>query len=582
MSQDIKIIQQKVLERIFKDNKINGSDTRFIFLLGAGSSVQSGIKSAYTLAKEWIEDIKEDLGKEYDTWVKKDAINENDLASSYTKIYNKRFEHNPINGYETLQKLMENKEPSVGYTILSQILEQTNHNFIVTTNFDSLIEDALFLFTSKRPLVCGHESLADFIQLNSTRPTIIKVHRDILLNPYNTPKSTSSMNEPLEKALKPIIENSPIVIIGYGGHDESIMKLLREPKRQAVYWCVRDTDNISDNIKSVLNNDADRVVKIEGFDEFMVALQSQVYNFESIKSLSNDDENRSLIVQNALKKVKSYKKELDKFKEEVTLSDSDEFKENSKSILPSWWDYELEVRKEADNDKKNTRYLEGLKAHKNSHELMENYAIFLDELIKDYDNAEEYYLKALKLEPNNAIYNGNYADFLNDVRENYENAEKYYLKSLELESNNPSYNGNYANLLNNVREDYENAEKYYLKALELEPNSANYNGNYASFLLTQNRKEEAIKYLESAFKLSSDKKDLLTELWFYKLAHFQNDYKEAKIELDKLLKDGAKSKGWKFTSNIKQAIRDKHQDVSELKEYAQKISGIDYSNVGIQ
>jgi len=582
VSQDIKIIQQKVLERIFKDNKINGSDTRFIFLLGAGSSVQSGIKSAYTLAKEWIEDIKEDLGKEYDTWVKKDAINENDLASSYTKIYNKRFEHNPINGYETLQKLMENKEPSVGYTILSQILEQTNHNFIVTTNFDSLIEDALFLFTSKRPLVCGHESLADFIQLNSTRPTIIKVHRDILLNPYNTPKSTSSMNEPLEKALKPIIENSPIVIIGYGGHDESIMKLLREPKRQAVYWCVRDTDNISDNIKSVLNNDADRVVKIEGFDEFMVALQSQVYNFESIKSLSNDDENRSLIVQNALKKVKSYKKELDKFKEEVTLSDSDEFKENSKSILPSWWDYELEVRKEADNDKKNTRYLEGLKAHKNSHELMENYAIFLDELIKDYDNAEEYYLKALKLEPNNAIYNGNYADFLNDVRENYENAEKYYLKSLELESNNPSYNGNYANLLNNVREDYENAEKYYLKALELEPNSANYNGNYASFLLTQNRKEEAIKYLESAFKLSSDKKDLLTELWFYKLAHFQNDYKEAKIELDKLLKDGAKSKGWKFTSNIKQAIRDKHQDVSELKEYAQKISGIDYSNVGIQ
>ena len=51
----MKEITQKDLVRIFKDNYENKSDTRFVFLLGAGASVQSGISSANKLAKKWIE-----------------------------------------------------------------------------------------------------------------------------------------------------------------------------------------------------------------------------------------------------------------------------------------------------------------------------------------------------------------------------------------------------------------------------------------------------------------------------------------------------------------------------------------------
>ncbi len=575
MSQEIKIISQKNLERIFKDNKINKSDTRFIFLLGAGSSVQSGIPSAYGLASEWIKEIQEDLRDEYQSWIDREFIDEENIASSYTTIYNKRFEHNPKNGYETLQKLMEHKEPSIGYTILSQILEQTKHNFIITTNFDTLIEDALFLFTSKRPLVCGHEMLAEFIQLNSTRPTIIKVHRDILLNPYNTPDSTCSLNAPIEKALKPIISNSPIVVIGYGGHDKSIMDLLKEPQRQPIYWCVRNEKDVSSNIKSILTNPADRIVKIDGFDELMVALHANVYNFKSIHSLSEEDENKSLIVQNALEKVKNYKQALEQFKQEVKSSTSTSFKENSRSILPTWWDYQLKIHDEQDIEKKDKIFQEGIKEHPKRHELMGNYALFLHEVKKDYENAEKYYLKALEIDPNSANYNGNYAVFLSDVRKDYENAEKYYLKALEIDPNHTNNNGNYANFLQNVKKDYKNAEKYYLKALEIDPNDAEYNGNYAGFLLSHGRKEESILFLDKAFDLTKDN-NFLTELWFYKLAHFPEVYDEAKQQLDQLLQEGYKSPNWDFSSDIKRAIEDKHQHIDELKIYAEKISGIKY------
>ena len=45
----------------------------------------------------------------------------------------------------------------------------------------------------------------------------------------------------------------------------------------------------------------------------------------------------------------------------------------------------------------------------------------------------------------------------------------------------------------------------------------------------------------------------------------------------KLLKDEYKSPDWDFSLNIKQAIKDNHEHIDELKEYAHKISGLNYS-----
>ncbi len=575
----MQIITQTNLVRIFKDNKDNGSDTRFVFLLGAGASVQSGIPSATTLAKQWNDEIKNDFGDDaYNKWIKDKAIDVKELASSYTNIFQKRFGHSPQNGYETLQKLMENKEPSIGYTILSQILEQTKHNFVITTNFDTLIEDALFLFTAKRPLVCGHESLADFIQLNSTRPTIIKVHRDILLDPYNTPSNTSTMEDKLTNALNPILENSPIVIIGYGGNDQSIMKLLQNQNRKPIYWCVRDTVAVSQNIKTLLKK-SDMLVKIDGFDELMVALQAKVYEFESIKSLSHEDKMDSMIVKNAIKKVDGYKKQLKKFEQEVATSGSQEFKENSKSILPEWWKYELQAKAETDTNKKDAIYQEGIKKLPNSPELHGNYANFLNDITKDYDGAKHHYLKALEIEPNKANYNGNYAVFLNDIEKDYDGAKHHYLKALEIEPNHANNNSNYATFLKDITKDYDGAKHYHLKALEIEPNNAYANINYAGYLLGYNQKSEGEKFLNIAFNLLSDKYDLQLEFYFYKMVHFLESFQEAKDAIDILIDKGYDSLNWDFSRNILQAIKENHPHVETLKKYAKKISGIDYSNV---
>jgi tetratricopeptide (TPR) repeat protein len=162
---------------------------------------------------------------------------------------------------------------------------------------------------------------------------------------------------------------------------------------------------------------------------------------------------------------------------------------------------------------------------------------------------------------------------LNDIKKDYQNAEKYYLKALSLEPEGAIKNGNYASFLENTKKDYENAEKYYLKALALDSENANNNGNYAGFLLITNRKNEATKYLDKAFRLNNNEKTgLLVELLFYKYAHYTESIKESEKTIEELLKEGIQSIGWNLDKNVEVAIKNGHPNPKKLKEFAERIT----------
>lgn len=536
----MEIINQKRLVKIFEDNKKNNSDTRFCFLLGAGASVTSGINAGKKLATEWFNELKDILDeKVFDTWIKDEKIKDQKLEESYTQIFKKRFKDDKKGGYETLQRIMEGKDPGIGYSIFANIINKTEHNFVITTNFDTLIEDALFWFTNKRPLVCGHEFLANFIHTHSKRPTIIKVHRDILLDPFNEPENTEKLAESWENSLSSILSESPLIVLGYAGNDGSLMGYLENIKnRKPIYWCARDTKNLNGKIKTVLSRPEDRIVEIEGFDELMLSLMNNVFKFEN---LFPKEIEKSPIVKAAKEKSEQLKKQLEKYadKEFKIETKSEEFKKDVLSVLPDWYSYQLKANELETDDDKNRIYLEGLNQFPDSPELHGNYALFLNNTLKDYDVAEKHYKKALEIEPDDVDYNGNYAFFLQDVQQ-----------------------------------DFDAAEMHYKKALEIEPNYANNNGNYAGLLLASAQKDDALKHLNLAFK--TDRNDLLCELWFYVMAHYPERYDEAKNELDKLLLECAESPYWDFTKNIKRAETDNHPNIDVLKDYAKQISGLDY------
>ena len=72
----------------------------------------------------------------------------------YFDIYKLRFYDNPRMGYSYLEKIMERCDPSLGYYTLTKLLTENNqNNLVITTNFDSLVEDVLFYIQIKSRLL---------------------------------------------------------------------------------------------------------------------------------------------------------------------------------------------------------------------------------------------------------------------------------------------------------------------------------------------------------------------------------------------------------------------------------------------
>ena len=610
----IRKIKQAQLIRVFKDLK-DHPDDGFCFLLGAGASVTSGIPSGGELARRWYAELKEIMdGKELAAWHQEIGFDANRVAEFYPQIFERRFLDHPNTGYFQLQSSMKDAEPSIGYSFLAQVLTETHHKFVITTNFDHMVEDAIRTYTAERPLVCGHESLAQYFNARSDRPAIIKVHRDLLLQPFNNTQNTDKLDEAWKATLASILQHYHLVVIGYGGNDGSLMDYLEAlDQRKSIYWCCRNEAEINNKIRATLK-DKDCIVEIGGFDEFMLALN---YAFDYPLLIDRDNLAESQVVKIALAKAEHYKQQLEQFTVQnvsETKAVGDDNTVTTAALLKlfgldekaekDWWAIQLKIHQEKDAERKQELYVHGLQLLPDSAELNGNYALFLKNTRKDYEQAENYYHKALELAPNAADFNGNYALFLHNIRKDYdqaeiyyrnalelapnhaktnsnyafflqkirkdyEQAESYYHKALELNPNDATNTSNYANFLKEIRQDYAQAENYYRKALELAPNDVSNNGNYAGFLLALGKQEQATPYLEIA--IQGEREDLLLECWFYRLAHYPEWREQAQQHIETLLQQGARSPDWDFSANIERAIQDGYPDPEELRQIAARI-----------
>ena len=169
--------------------------TRYAFLLGAGASISSGIKGAADLTKRWLEQVKENNIDEYKKIAERTEYKKGDFAALYSEVYSARFP-DPADGRLAIEKIMCDKKvwPSVGYSILAQVMGKTRHNLALTTNFDRLIETALFTYQNIHAKVIAHETLLDVIALDDTYPSIAKVHGDMFLKPKSDPGGVKVLN----------------------------------------------------------------------------------------------------------------------------------------------------------------------------------------------------------------------------------------------------------------------------------------------------------------------------------------------------------------------------------------------------
>jgi hypothetical protein len=223
-------------------------ENKIVFFIGAGCSISSGIPSAANLTKEWIKVLKMfEVGDSisFDEWISsgeryKNYSDENSSAF-YANVINDLFPDEDQRQKE-IERIVTQKDPRFGYATLASLLSDTkfgiNFNKILTTNFDDLIADALYLYTNKKPLVITHESLIDFATLSSIKPTIIKLHGDAQLNPKNIESETAKIDERVKEKVISIVRESYVIFTGYGGNDTGIKEIFKNVTnlKSKVYW----------------------------------------------------------------------------------------------------------------------------------------------------------------------------------------------------------------------------------------------------------------------------------------------------------------------------------------------------------
>lgn len=301
--QDYRIISTKQLVGAVKEG-INSSE-RFCFILGSGASVSSGIPMGGELERRWMaemekspgleevrataEKLKEKKRLEHDfeeiekIWqVVKNK--ETPLSSEYYfDIYKLRFFPNHRNGYHYLEKLMVDANPSFGYHPLALMLTgEDRNNLVITTNFDSLVEDALFMYTSSKPLVINHELLAEYAgDPNISRPIIAKVYRGISFDPLNMPEETDRLKDKWRNVLSTVFQSYTPIVIGYGGGDNSLMEFLADESvkmRNGIYWCyMEEYGEPNEKIQNLVQQKKGYLVRTAGFDAVMLAIGNALF-----------------------------------------------------------------------------------------------------------------------------------------------------------------------------------------------------------------------------------------------------------------------------------------------------------------
>ena len=533
------VLSAKKFIQVFKESTENNQ--RFCFILGSGASVESGIPSGGILEMDWMdclmgkrpdrgtppmdpeesESIAEELlsvGKishQFSeikaNWEEAKEKGFRSMSSEfYFDLFKLRFHPVQQNGYRYLESLMQKVEPSPGYRALALLLtEGHQHNLVITTNFDNLVEDALFLHTEWRPLVISHEALAEYIQFNTKRPIIVKVHRGLMYNPFNSPETTDHLEKAWHDALDYAFKTYTPVVVGYGGGDGSLMSFLKNTAfPNGIYWCYREASGEPDpEITEFLADKGGCLVKTDGFDALMYSIGGTLYTEKvGIK------ETRAHLEAQCRMRTSTYSEKWTELEKQAAAKDAakvvkavekESEKERAEQDRLTYWDHfdlAYAAAEKGDHDTAIQEYTLALEKDPNRPIAYNNRGSSYYNL-KQYERAIQDYDKAIELDFNYADVYFNRGLSYHELKQ-YEQAIQDYDKAIKLDLNDAATYCSRGNSYYKLMQ-YERAIQDYDKAIELDPNDAFAYNNRGLSYHDLKQYERAIQDYNKAIELDS-------------------------------------------------------------------------------
>lgn len=251
-------------------------DSNVMFFLGAGCSITSGCMGADSLVQEF----------KIQLYCRENKIKRDDIINFYEVEFQKKLktiypdEQNNYSYYfekcypvatdrdEFIKINFRNKTPNLGYLCFAYYIISNEIPYILTTNFDDLIEKSINQIDYNYDLTKESDNLK--IHLKG-KTNLLKLHGDYNYDHlHNTEDELKFLHQNMINSLNSIKVNK-IIIIGYSGNDDSIMNALKDYIKNnesiEIFWCViKGNNSISPKVSQLYDYNFN-IVTIEGFDQ---------------------------------------------------------------------------------------------------------------------------------------------------------------------------------------------------------------------------------------------------------------------------------------------------------------------------
>lgn len=270
----------------------------FAIFLGAGASITSGVPSAQMCIWEWKRQIfltnnpgledqfselsLESVRRKIQKWLDKQGnFPPDDSPEEYGFYIRQCF---PISDDRRafFQQILLGAQPHIGYRLLCHLAEADLIRSVWSTNFDSLAARASANFRLA-PVEVGIDTQNRvFRNPGAGELLCVSLHGDYRYDQLkNTPDELQTQEATLQKTLIQDLKNTSLIVSGYSGRDESIMRTLRmayaEPGSGALYWCGFSDNEIPVHVASLIrharsNGREAHYVPSLGFDDLITRI----------------------------------------------------------------------------------------------------------------------------------------------------------------------------------------------------------------------------------------------------------------------------------------------------------------------